>query len=191
MPYNHDTRVPLYIRGPGIPAGTASAALVAMNVDLGPTLLELAGAPDAWPSGTARRDGRSLAALLRAPAAPPAGWRDRMLIEFVGWVTPDEWLSPAQFQLTPSADAGLINGASNRWTALLVANATARTLVADWRPPSVDGRAATNWTEAYDLAADPESLVNIAVKGRAPAARIDAMRAEMWDVAYCVGAACP
>ena len=191
MPYSHDTRVPLYIRGPGVPAGSASAALVAMNVDLGPTLLELAGAPDAWPSGTARRDGRSLAPLLRAPAAPPAGWRTRMLIEFVGWTTADEWLSPKQFDLTPSADAGLINGASNRWTALLVANETAHTLVADWRPPSLDGRAATNWTEAYDLAADPESLVNLAVRGRAPAARIAAMRDEMWAAAYCVGAECP
>jgi len=135
----------------------------------------------------------SLAPLLAAPrgAPPPPGWRDRMLIEFVGWVTPDEWLTPAEFDLTPSTDAGLINGASNRWTALLVANATAHTLVADWRPPGRDGRAATNWTEAYDLNTDPESLVNLAVKGRAPAERIAAMRDEMWAVAYCAGAECP
>ena len=47
MPYAHDTRVPLYVRGPGVPPGAAAASLVAMNVDVGPTLLELAGAPDA------------------------------------------------------------------------------------------------------------------------------------------------
>ena len=191
MPYDHDTRVPLLVRGPGVPAGASAGSLVAMNVDLGPTLLELAGAPDAWPSGTARRDGRSLAPLLAAPAASPSGWRDRLLIEFVGWTSAYEWLSPKQFALTNSTDAGLINGAANRWVALRVANATATTLVADFRPPGTSGRAATNFTEAYNLAADPESMVNLAVKGRLPPSAVEQMRAELWAVADCAGAACP
>jgi hypothetical protein len=117
-----------------------------------------------------------------------------VLIEFVGWVTPDEWLTPCQFDLAPSpcTDAGLINGASNRYAALRVVNATHDTLVADFRPPSTaDGRAATNWTEAYDVASDPECITNLAVGGRAPRATIDAMRDELWRVATCEGAACP
>ena len=196
MPYDHDTRVPLLLRGPGVAPGGATAALVAMNVDLGPTLLELAGVPNAWPSATAPRDGRSLVPLLAAAAgaqggAPPSGWRERMLIEFVGWVTPFEWLSPKQFGLTPSEDAGLINGASNRWVALRVANASARTLVADFRPPGTGGRAATNFTEVYDLAGDPESIVNLALGGRLPRAAVEQMRAELWAVAECRGQACP
>ena len=186
-----DTLTPLIVRGPGVPAGAACDAFVSMNVDLPATLLELAGAPDAWPSGTARRDGRSLAPLLRAPAAPPSGWRERMLIEFVGWVAPYEWLSPAQFNVTPSTDAGLINGAANRWVALRIANGTARTLVADFRPPNTSGKAATNFTEVYDLAADPESIENLAAGGRLPPAEVERLRDELWAVAACVGAACP
>lgn len=191
MPYDHDTRVPFFVRGPGVPAGSQTDALTAMNVDLGATLLELAGAPDAWPSGTARRDGRSLAPLLRAPAAPPGGWRERMLIEFVGWVAPYEWLSPAQFNVTPSTDAGLINGAANRWVALRVANGTQRTLVADFRPPNTSGKGATNFTEVYDLAVDPESIENLAAGGRLPPAAVERLRDELWAVAACVGATCP
>jgi hypothetical protein len=198
MPYDHDTRVPLLVRGPGVAPGVASSALVAMNVDLGPTLLELAGVPNAWPSATAPRDGRSLVPLLLTAAQGGGSgsggggpWRERMLIEFVGWVTPFEWLSPKQFGLTPCEDAGLINGASNRWVALRVANASATTLVADFRPPGTNGRAATNFTEVYDLAVDPESILNLAVGGRLPRAAVEQMRAELWAVAECKGQACP
>lgn len=42
QPYEHDIRVPLVVRGPGIRSKTTSAATVAL-VDLLPTLLDLAG----------------------------------------------------------------------------------------------------------------------------------------------------
>jgi hypothetical protein len=167
-----------------------------MNVDLGPTLLELAGVPDAWPSGTNRRDGRSLTPLMRDPATPPSDWRSRMLIEFVGFYNgptndPYEWLSPKQFALTNSTDTGLINGASNRWVALRVANASTETLIADFRPPGTIGRSATNFTEAFDLSVDPESITNLAVKGRLSPQTIEQMRTELWAVADCAGTSCP
>jgi hypothetical protein len=114
-----------------------------------------------------------------------------MLIEFVGWVAPYEWLSPAQFNVTPSTDAGLINGAANRWVALRVANGTQRTLVADFRPPNTSGKGATNFTEVYDLAVDPESIENLAAGGRLPPAAVERLRDELWAVAACVGATCP
>jgi N-acetylglucosamine-6-sulfatase len=92
-PLEPDVRVPLAIRGPGIPAGAATlASVLTTNLDLAPTMLEWAGAPNAWPSGTGVRDGRSLSAVLAAatssglaPVPPPPGWRDRLLLEFVGW----------------------------------------------------------------------------------------------------------
>jgi arylsulfatase A-like enzyme len=61
LPYDPSTQVPLLLRGPGIPAGRVSRELVA-NVDLAPTLLELAGA-------TAGKtvDGRSLLPFARNP----------------------------------------------------------------------------------------------------------------------------
>jgi N-acetylglucosamine-6-sulfatase len=60
--YEPSIRVPLIVRGPGVPAGRRSDELVA-NVDLAPTFVELAGA-------AARRvmDGRSLMAYARDPS---------------------------------------------------------------------------------------------------------------------------
>jgi len=193
MPYDLDTRIPFYVKGPGIPPGSTSDALVAMNVDLGPTLLELAGTPNAWPLNKGiQRDGVSLTPLLETPSAPhPPGWRTQMLIEFVGWTTPYEWLSPRQFQLTQSNDTGLINGASNRWVALRTRNATHNSLIADFRPPGSEGKVSTNWTEIYDVNTDLEFIVNLAVDGRIPQSVIDTMREELWAVAECRGGSCP
>jgi arylsulfatase A-like enzyme len=51
-PYEEDVRVPLLVRGPGIPQGISSTALV-LNIDLAPTIAELAGvATPAWVDGT-------------------------------------------------------------------------------------------------------------------------------------------
>ena len=64
MPWEPDVRVPLLLRTPHGGSGQRVAAL-AEHVDLLPTLLEQAGVePPAW------AEGRSLAPLLRDPAAP-------------------------------------------------------------------------------------------------------------------------
>jgi arylsulfatase A-like enzyme len=70
-PYEESARVPLLVRGPGIPAGTNTEKL-ALNTDLAPTFADLAGASFA-------ADGRSLAPLLRG--AEPASWRSSVLLE--------------------------------------------------------------------------------------------------------------
>jgi N-acetylglucosamine-6-sulfatase len=62
LPYDPSTHVPLLVRGPGIPAGRVSRELVA-NIDLAPTLLELAGAR----AGKVV-DGRSLMPFARNPS---------------------------------------------------------------------------------------------------------------------------
>ncbi len=59
MVYEPSIRVPLIMRGPGVPAGERRRQLVS-NADLAPTLLEAAGAAPALP-----QDGRSLFGLLR------------------------------------------------------------------------------------------------------------------------------
>jgi arylsulfatase A-like enzyme len=59
--YEHSVRVPLIVRGPGIPRGQRARGL-AYLLDLFPTLCELAGAP--LPEGL---DGQSLAPMLRSP----------------------------------------------------------------------------------------------------------------------------
>lgn len=73
-PYDEDIHVPLFVRGPDVPAGEIRDELVG-NVDLAPTFAELAGAvvPDFV-------DGRSLVPLLRN-ASPHPAWRGALLVE--------------------------------------------------------------------------------------------------------------
>jgi arylsulfatase A-like enzyme len=66
--YEPGLRVPLLARGPGIRAGVVPEAF-AVNIDLAPTFLDLAGLPI-----PASMQGRSLVPLLRGEA-PPADWR--------------------------------------------------------------------------------------------------------------------
>jgi N-acetylglucosamine-6-sulfatase len=68
--YEEDIRVPLIIRGPGVPAGTSSDEMV-LNNDFAPTFADLAGLPP--PDSV---DGRSFAALLDTRQGnDPASWR--------------------------------------------------------------------------------------------------------------------
>ncbi len=70
--YEEDIRIPLIVRGPGLPAGTVLSPMV-LNIDLAPTFAEWAGAtiPDFV-------DGRSFVPLLEGTAP---SWRQAFLIE--------------------------------------------------------------------------------------------------------------
>lgn len=74
-PYEHDIRVPLIVRGPGVPSGRVVEHL-ALNNDIGPTIAELARAraPDFV-------DGRSLAPLLSRDPPSLDGWRQSFIVE--------------------------------------------------------------------------------------------------------------
>lgn len=79
--YEEAVRVPLAWRGPGVQERAQRDELVS-NVDLMPTLLDLAGAqPPEY------CDGRSLAPLLRGETPP---WRDALLLE---WLSPPDRFS--------------------------------------------------------------------------------------------------
>jgi N-acetylglucosamine-6-sulfatase len=68
--YEEDIRVPLIVRGPGVPAGTSSDEMV-LNNDFAPTFADLAGLPP--PDSV---DGRSFAPLLDTRQGnDPATWR--------------------------------------------------------------------------------------------------------------------
>jgi arylsulfatase A-like enzyme len=70
-PYEETVRVPLFIRGPGVPAGSTVDDLV-LNNDFAPTFAELAGVKFS-------ADGRSLLPLLGGEE--PASWRSSVLLE--------------------------------------------------------------------------------------------------------------
>jgi N-acetylglucosamine-6-sulfatase len=71
LPYEPSIRVPLLMRGPGIPAAASRSQLV-WNGDLAPTILDVAGGRAAWAT-----DGESLLPFVRDAARP--GRRDILL----------------------------------------------------------------------------------------------------------------
>jgi len=73
-PYEESIRVPLAVRGPGIPAGRVTEQ-VALNIDLASTFADLGGA--ATPSFV---DGRSLKPTFARDAS---SWRTSFLVEFL------------------------------------------------------------------------------------------------------------
>ncbi len=85
--FEEDVRVPLMVRGPGVPAGVVRSELVSM-VDIVPTLADLGGA-----NMTIEVDGRSLVPLLHTTAPPAQGWRKAVLIE--------HWPQPSSFVTDP------------------------------------------------------------------------------------------
>lgn len=77
--YEESIRVPLFVRGPGVPAGVVLDQMV-LNLDLAPTFADLAEA--AVPDFV---DGRSLVPLLLGAAAPSSVWRQAFVVEHWPW----------------------------------------------------------------------------------------------------------
>jgi len=183
----NDIRVPFLVRGPGVAAGARSASLVA-NVDVGATVLDLAGVP---PAARPPTDGASFARELRGGAP---GARDRLVVEYGGWGTGYVPRGPCAVgcgmcgrELTQLVDAP-----SNTYTGLRILNATHDLAYAEFRPSSLVpiARASTNWTELYDMAQDPFQLRNLAAEPGA-AALVAALSRELWAVANCELGGCP
>jgi N-acetylglucosamine-6-sulfatase len=74
-PYEEDLRVPLIVRGPGVPFGAIRSHLVG-NIDFAPTFLSLAGQPERDDF-----DGHSFLPLLGSTAPPAESWRRAYLLE--------------------------------------------------------------------------------------------------------------
>jgi len=78
-PYEEDIVVPFVIRGPGISAGEELKGYLAGNIDIAPTIADLAGVvPPAYV------DGRSLVPLWSADRPSANDWRQGYLIEYYG-----------------------------------------------------------------------------------------------------------
>jgi len=138
--YEEDIRMPLIVRGPGVPAGVVRSELTAM-IDLAPTLVELGGGQLGHPS-----DGRSLTPLLTS-AAPAAGWRQALLIEHYRAATLHMPAREADWEPIEPMDVFMhsIDQQQTAYTALRTAGYT----YID-RPGSDD--------ELYDLTRDPDQV---------------------------------
>ena len=95
LAYEPATHLPLFIRGPGIKAGTSTGELAA-NIDLAPTILELAGV-----QADKSIDGRSLVPFLRDPAL-----RTRRPILFESFVETNDVEANGELQARGSSRDG-------------------------------------------------------------------------------------
>jgi N-acetylglucosamine-6-sulfatase len=185
-PYEEAIRVPFLIRGPGIAADTEEARL-ASNIDLAPTIAELAGAtaPDFV-------DGRSLVPLLSGRHDVP--WRQAIYAELIGKVPPaSDGEEESEEFATSYRLAPAIPGASD------AAPVSAQHSVT-WDPPNLsafrvlrtDGLAYIEYVngerELYDMGTDPYQLENLVAA--ADPALLDQLGVRLAELSECAAAAC-
>jgi N-acetylglucosamine-6-sulfatase len=97
-PYEEDIRVPLIVRGPGVPAGRTLRHFI-LNIDLAPTLAELAGA--SVPSFV---DGRSFKQLLGDKPPPVHTRRQDFAVEYWPAGPQESRSSPPRYTALRSKD---------------------------------------------------------------------------------------
>jgi N-acetylglucosamine-6-sulfatase len=183
--------VPFFVAGGGVPAGLDLGSKMVNNVDIGPTVLDLAGLS----GGGYATDGTSFAPLLRGGGGG-AAWRDRLVFEYWGLGYTERGPCNNGTSPCPGGAQSLEDAPSNSWSGLRVVNATHNIVYAEFRPNSNTPllRANTNFTYAFNMTEDPYQLVNKAAqKGPSPwpPAFLQQLSNELWAVATCAGASCP
>jgi N-acetylglucosamine-6-sulfatase len=163
-PYEEDIRVPLIVRGPGVPEGETLHQMV-LNNDLAPTFADLAGA-----KARSFVDGRSLVPLLDAEPRPEEDWRQRFLVEAVA----ERRSVPRPPFINESEVTPLVTGdpLPQNWRST---SATTARLSEEWGRPWMKALRTEEYLyveyktgehELYDLRKDPYQLNN--VYGSAP-----------------------
>eukprot|EP00928_Gymnodinium_smaydae_P031549 TRINITY_DN23124_c0_g1_i1.p1 TRINITY_DN23124_c0_g1~~TRINITY_DN23124_c0_g1_i1.p1 ORF type:complete len:587 (-),score=30.69 TRINITY_DN23124_c0_g1_i1:88-1848(-) len=215
-PYETDVRIPFMVRGPGISPGSRIPQ-VAGNVDLLPTMLDLAGVSGSAPTSI---DGRSLAPLVlpETRTAEKFCWRSTFLMEYLSVGTyfndhsqtwddgsarracggpmpnsPEGRLNPKMCK----EDGGVGTGRcyfvdsthSNSWRALRVLNETHNLQYVEYDPTWTfkEGYPLQHY-ELYDLSSDPFQVVNL-YEGASQIQKA-ALHAELAEYYKCQGAAC-
>ena len=158
--YEEDIRVPMVVRGPGVPAGQRIEAIV-LNNDFAATFAEIAGieAPESV-------DGRSFLPLFADPGQP---WRESFLIERrqleTQYVDLAERLGMTPNEIDQAAQYDAIR--TREW------------IYAEY---------GTGERELYDVAHDPHQLDNVVET--ADPALVAALAARLAGLRTCAGAKC-
>jgi arylsulfatase A-like enzyme len=161
--YEEDIRVPLLVRGPGVPAGVTRDEF-ALNIDFAPTFAELGGVTPGH-----LVDGRSLVPLLGGAPVQPHEWRDDFLVEL--------WRPEAQGGDEVRA-VRTRNGFRSGPTPA-AAGAPGAGIYAEYRSGA---------RELYDLAGDPYQLQSL--HQGVPPGQQRRWSNRLWELATCGGGTC-
>jgi arylsulfatase A-like enzyme len=182
--YEEDIRVPLVVRGPGVPAGR-TASLFAGNVDLAPTFAAIGGV-----AAPAFVDGRSLVPLFGTTPPSASQWRQAYLIEH--WT---ESASTAGDDSREPVDADQTDGDGAR--AQRGQRGRAGRGEAPAGIPEFHALRTSQYTyveyvtgerELYDLARDPFELNNLVTK--ADATLVQSLSSRLKQLVTCAAAGC-
>merc|ERR1712232_859291 len=144
LPYETDIRVPLFVRGPGIAAGTSIKEMVA-NIDIAPTILDLAGIPV-----PPIMDGQSMKPILTGNRmAQP--WRTHFMSEFAE--------GAHQTWRWHGTEMPLYDERQNQFRMLRVLNETHNIAYMQWDQQYVFDK--FDFHEYYDVAKDPWQQANL------------------------------
>ncbi len=177
-PYEEAIQAPLVVSGPGVTVG--SDVHLALQIDLLPTMLELAGVPV-----PADVDGRSLVPLLRGE--DPPDWRDSFLAQYMVdtlAIDPNDYRHGGIYWNAPDWRAV-------RTTRFKLIQWWDKEDYVDW-PASLPGCCQPEF-ELYDLATDPYELTNVlsTAAGRERYAGLfTILYFRMYGLASCAGASC-
>jgi N-acetylglucosamine-6-sulfatase len=185
-PYEEDIRVPLIVRGPGVPEGETLHHMV-LNNDLAPTFADLAGSD--IPSFV---DGRSLVPLLTDDPKPLADWRQRFVIESVA----ERSGVPHPPFITESTVVPLLTGdpLPGNWRRTSAASAQSSE---EWGRPWLKALRTKNYLyvdyktgehELYDMRKDPYELNNM--YATAPPEITQRLEAQLDALRQCSAAQC-
>jgi N-acetylglucosamine-6-sulfatase len=176
LAYEPATHLPLLIRGPGIKAGTSTGELAA-NIDIAPTILELAGA-----EADKSVDGRSLVPYMQDPAL-----RSRRPILFESFVETNDVEANGEPTAQRARNTAGASRAGGRATASIVAPPK------DYLGIRLGPYKYIEWPsgekELYDIAKDPNELNNIVRVGNLSPIRAF-LHAQLVRLEGCVGRGC-
>jgi N-acetylglucosamine-6-sulfatase len=177
--YEPATHLPLLIRGPGIKPGTSTGELAA-NIDIAPTILELAGA-----TATKSIDGRSLVPYMKDPAL-----RSRRPILFESFVeTADVEANGQPSAPAERARAGAGASSSSRTGASASIVAPPKDYIGIRLGPYKYIEWPSGEKELYDITKDPYELNNIVrVRNLSPIRAF--LHAQLVRLEACVGRTC-
>jgi len=169
--YEEDIVVPFIVRGPDIAASAHIRGALGGNIDIAPTLAELAGVQP--PSFV---EGRSLAPILRGEPIPQ-DWRTGFLLEIYNGDDPNvDSVMNLPFLFSSSA-----------WIQPLAQKQ--RTLFGIRAEKYMYAEYSDGFRELYDLSADPYELQNLAAAAADPAV-LEELSNWLADFKTCGGASC-